>query len=84
MIYNAHMSVKEWSAELDGTPYTLTLERGELAISYNSPPEYHYTLSDHCSVAEFVGGKMHASVERLFGAAALADALAIARGELAK
>jgi hypothetical protein len=75
---------REWSAESDETKYSLTLERGQLTVSYYSPPEYHYMLSDYCSVAEFVDGKINDSVRRLFGAAVLAEALDLARAELAR
>ena len=73
---------REWSADRDGTKYSLTLERGQITVSYYSPPEYHYMLSDHCSVAEFVDGKINGSVRQLFGDAVLAEALEAARGEL--
>jgi hypothetical protein len=75
---------REWSAERDGTQYSLTLERGHITVSYYSPPEYHYMLSDHCSVAEFVDGKINDYVHQVFGAAVLAEALAVALGEVVK
>jgi hypothetical protein len=75
---------REWSAESDGTQYSLTLERGQITVSYYSPPEYHYMLSDHCSAAEFVDGKSNGYVRQVFGEAVLAEVLDIALGELAK
>ena len=73
-----------WMADQGETPYTLTIERGQVTISYENPPEYHYTLSDYCSLAEFVDGKLNENVRRLFGAVSFAQALAAARADLAK
>ena len=73
-----------WMADQGETHYTLKIERGQVTISYEEPPEYHYQLSDYCSVAEFVDGKLNDNVRRLFGATLFAEALAAARAELAK
>lgn len=75
---------REWSAERDGTQYSLTLERGQITVSYYSPPEYHYMLSDYCSLAEFVGGKINGHVRQVFGDSVLAEALDVANGQLVK
>ena len=73
-----------WAAERDGTPYELTLEGDCLRISYYSPPEYHYTLSDNCSLAEFVDGRISDSVRQVFGRPVLDQVLDIALAEFVR
>ncbi|MDB4966024.1 MAG: hypothetical protein JWN44_1713 [Myxococcales bacterium] len=72
-----------WNAKGDdGTQYELTIADGWAKISYSSPPDYHDKLSDNCSIADFVDGKIDSSVTTYFGADILEKARTAARGLL--
>jgi hypothetical protein len=72
-----------WMADSDEDHYELRVERGQVSLIRYSPPEFHYQLSDDCSAAEFVGGKLNERVRQIFGATSFAQAIDVARAELA-
>ena len=75
---------RRWMADSDEDHYEMTAERGKVSIIRYSPPEFHYQLSDYCSVAEFVAGKLNDDVRRIFGERSFTQALDAARAELTK